>query len=194
MAQQQIKGAEATLEIGEDEVTKKREPKNYRNSELDRRIREERTETEVHLIKEARRYNVNVPEAEKIDDSTIEMEKIDGKMLKQVLDDNLDLMEEYGRNIAYLHSADVIHGDLTTSNAITSEEELYIIDFGLAFRSQRIEDKAVDIHLLKQVLNSSHPDITEKAWRKFVEGYEEYEKSDQILEQLKDVEKRGRYK
>ena len=103
-------------------------------------------------------------------------------------------MNNYGQNIAYLHSADIIHGDLTTSNAMTLDGEIYIIDFGLSFRSQRSEDKAVDIHLLKQVLNSSHPEVAKKAWRNFIDGYTEYEKSDEVLEQLKDVEERGRYK
>lgn len=190
----EIKGAEATLKIGEDKVTKTREPKNYRHPGLDQRIREKRTEQEVRLIEEARRYNVNAPKAEKIDESTISMQKIEGRPLKKTLTDNTGLMEDYGRNIAYLHSADIIHGDLTTSNAMVSEGQLYIIDFGLAFRSQRNEDKAVDLHLLKQVLNSSHPEIAEEAWNNFVEGYREYEKSGEALTQLKDVEKRGRYK
>ncbi len=189
-----IKGAEATIEIEEDKVTKKREQKKYRHSDLDSKIRTERTDTEVRLIKDSKRHNVNAPEAEKVDDSTIEIEKIEGEILKETLNKNTSLMENYGRNIAYLHSAEIVHGDLTTSNAMVSDNKVYIIDFGLSFRSQRIEDKAVDIHLLKQVLNSSHPEVTEDSWDKFVEGYSQYEKSDEVLEQLEDVEKRGRYK
>jgi len=189
-----IKGAEATIRIEDDIVSKRREPKNYRHSDLDYKIRTERTDTEVRLIKDAKRHNVNVPEAEKVDDFTIEMEKIDGKILKETLSDNPNIMEDYGRNIGYLHSTEIIHGDLTTSNAMVSENKLYVIDFGLSFRSQRLEDKAVDIHLLKQVLKSSHPEIAEKAWESFVKGYSQYERSDEVLEQLKDVEKRGRYK
>lgn len=189
-----IKGAEATVEIEDDKVTKTREPKNYRHPDLDSKIRTDRTETEARLVKDAKRHNVNAPEVEDVDDFTIEMEKIDGDVLKTVLDDQLDLMKDYGRNIALLHSTDIIHGDLTTSNAMVEDGEIYIIDFGLAFRSQRNEDKAVDIHLLKQVLNTSHPEVAEEAWNNFVEGYSEYEKSEAVLEQLKDVEKRGRYK
>ncbi len=188
-----IKGAEATIEIEENRVVKKREPKKYRNSELDERLREERTETEARLIKEAKKYNVKVPEVEKTDESTIEMEKIDGEPLKHFLSDNLEKMREVGENVAYLHKADIIHGDLTTSNTLL-EEEIYLIDFGLAFRSQRNEDKAVDIHLLKQVLNSSHPEVSEEAWEKFTEGYKSYKRSEEVLEQLEDVESRGRYK
>lgn len=189
-----IKGAEATIEIEDDRVIKKREPKDYRHSDLDSKIRTDRTDTEVRLIKDAKRHNVNAPEVEEIDDFTIEMEKIDGEILKETLSDNLDIMEYYGRNIGFLHSTEIIHGDLTTSNAMVSENQVYVIDFGLSFRSQRVEDKAVDIHLLKQVLNSSHPEVAEEAWENFLKGYSQYERSDEVLEQLKDVEKRGRYK
>lgn len=189
-----IKGAEATIKIEDSKVVKKREPKSYRHSELDSKIRTERTDAEVRLIEDARRHNVKAPEAEKADDFTISMEKIEGESLKEALSNNIDIIKDYGKNIAYLHSTEIIHGDLTTSNAMVSNGELYVIDFGLAFRSQRLEDKAVDIHLLKQVLNSSHPEVAEEAWENFVEGYSQYEKSGEVLEQLEDVEKRGRYK
>lgn len=189
-----IKGAEATIKIKEEKVIKRREPKEYRHPQLDSKIKEERTETEANLIEDARRHNVNTPKAEIIDDSTIELEKIEGKQLREVLEKRIKLMEKYGKNIAYLHSTDIIHGDLTTSNAMVSNKELYLIDFGLSFRSQRTEDKAVDIHLLKQVLNSSHPENVDEAWQIFIEGYQQYEESEEVLEQLKDVEKRGRYK
>lgn len=187
-------GAEAEVEIGEYQVVKRRPEKKYRHTELDRKIREERTETEEKLISEARKYGVNVPEAEKISDSVIELEKIDGDKLKEKVGEKPGLLEELGENIALLHSIDIIHGDLTTSNAIVKDEEVFLIDFGLSFRSQRTEDKAVDIHLLKQVLESSHPEVAEKAWESFVEGYRDYEASDEVLEQLEEVEQRGRYK
>ncbi|MFB6145397.1 MAG: KEOPS complex kinase/ATPase Bud32 [Candidatus Nanohaloarchaea archaeon] len=188
-----MKGAEADIEFGDETVIKRRERKRYRHRDLDDKIRQERTETEKHLMKEAARHGANVPDVKKVDDSILEIDLIDGEVLKKVVEDRPELMEEYGRNVAYMHSADIIHGDLTTSNALYSDQ-LYIIDFGLSSRSGRIEDKAVDIHLLKQVLNSSHPEVAEEAWQYFVEGYREYEDADKVLEQLKDVESRGRYK
>src|SRR4030042_1167648 len=49
----------------------------------------------------------------------------------------------------------IINGDLTTSNMILNpDNKLYFIDFGLSFHSNKIEDKAVDLHLLKQALNA----------------------------------------
>lgn len=188
-----MKGAEADIEFKEDRVVKRRNRKNYRNPELDNRIRNDRTVAEERLMKEAARYGANVPRVEKIDDTTLEMDFIDGKALKKLVEQKPELLESYGRNVAYIHSANIVHGDLTTSNALFSDE-LYIIDFGLSFRSERIEDKAVDIHLLKQVLNSSHPEVAETGWEYFLEGYSGYERSQEVLKQLEDVESRGRYK
>lgn len=188
----EIQGAEATVEISEKAV-KERKEKRYRHPELDKRLRRERTKTEARLIKKAGRAGANVPEIIEELDSTLKMEKIEGKVLKKVIEDDIGLMEDFGENVASIHSKNIIHGDLTTSNAMLADK-FYLIDFGLADRSQRNEDKAVDIHLLKQVLNTSHTDIAEEAWELFVEGYRNYEKSDVVLKQLKEVEKRGRYK
>jgi Kae1-associated kinase Bud32 len=188
------KGAEAEVEIREQQVVKRRPEKKYRHPELDKKIREERTETEEKLITEARKYGVSVPEAEKKDNSTIELEKIEGEKLKEVVEEKPEILEGFGENIALLHSTDIIHGDLTTSNAIADSGKIFLIDFGLSFRSQRTEDKAVDIHLLKQVMESSHPEAADEAWENFLKGYSEYEDSDKVLEQLEEVEQRGRYK
>ena len=188
------KGAEATVEIGEGQVIKKRTEKKYRHEQLDEKIRKERTETEKNLLSEANKYGVNVPEVKKTDASILELEKIEGEKLKHKVENKPELLEKLGENISLLHSIDIIHGDLTTSNAIVEDSEVFLIDFGLSFRSQRTEDRAVDIHLLKQVLESSHPEMAEKAWRNFLEGYREYEESEEVMEQLKEVEQRGRYK
>lgn len=188
------KGAEATLEIGEEKVTKKREKKDYRHPELDEKIRNERTDREKKIMKEARSSGANVPEVEKTDESTLEIEKIDGEPLKEVLEDSIFTMEDLGRNVASLHGNDILHGDLTTSNVMVVNRETFLIDFGLAFRSQRTEDRAVDIHLLKQVLESSHPGAAEDAWEEFLKGYQDYRESEKVLERLEEVERRGRYK
>lgn len=187
------KGAEASVKIGEDEVIKTREPKKYRHEKLDKQIRERRTSEELKNIKRARKYGVNAPESEEKDTNTIKQKKIDGKPLKKTLKEDTDLMKQVGENVAKMHSADVIHGDLTTSNIIDGEK-IFLIDFGLSEVSDRVEDKAVDIHLLKQVLNSSHPEVADDAWKDFTETYQKYEEARKVLERLEEVEKRGRYK
>lgn len=191
---EKIQGAEATVEIGQEQVVKKREAKRYRHPELDERLRQERTETEEELMARAKQHGVNVPDILSKDDGRLEMEKIDGKTLKQVLEDEPELLRSLGRNVAHMHSAGVVHGDMTTSNVMVQDGEVFLIDFGLAFLSQRAEDRAVDIHLLRQVLRTSHPDTAEEGWKLFVEGYSKFEDSDEVLSQLEEVEKRGRYK
>ncbi len=190
-----LQGAEAEVEIGEENVTKTRKEKRYRHPELDRRIREERTSEELKNIQRARKYSTEIPETEQIDETTLRQGKIDGKQLKEVIKDRTDLIKELGKNVANMHSADVIHGDLTTSNVLISgKNKIYLIDLGLSQVSERIEDKAVDIHLLKQVLNSSHPGVADEAWEEFLKGYRDYEEGEKVMNRLKEVESRGRYK
>ena len=78
---------------------------------------------------------------------------------------------------------------------ILKEKEVYFIDFGLGFQSHKIEDKAVDLHLLKQALEAKHFQNHEALFKNFLKGYKkDYEDSKKIIERLKIVEKRGRYK
>lgn len=187
------KGAEATVKTRDGKVIKERKEKNYRHPELDRKIREERTSEELKNIRRARKYNVNAPDTEKTSETVLEQEEIDGEPLKNVIEKKPALMKEVGEQVAGMHEADIIHGDLTTSN-ILHGKKIFLIDFGLSEVSQRAEDKAVDIHLLRQVLDSSHPEVAEESWEKFLEGYQDYEESRKVLERLEEVEKRGRYK
>jgi len=100
-----------------------------------------------------------------------------------------------GINLALLHNAEIIHGDLTTSNMIISKETLYFIDFGLGFQSNKVEDKAVDLHLIKQALEAKHYEISKECFKFILAGYKQEAKNfNQILARLKKVESRGRYK
>jgi TP53 regulating kinase-like protein len=190
----EYRGAEARVEIQDDHVLKKREPKKYRDEDLDLRLRKERTEEELKNMKRARKYGANTPKAEKTSETSLKIEKIDGETAKEIIEDRPELTENLGENIAKIHSGDVIHGDLTTSNAIWTGEDFYLIDFGLSQVSGRTEDRAVDVHLLKQVMYSSHPEVADKAWESFLRGYDDYEGSEEVLERLEEVESRGRYK
>ena len=95
--------------------------------------------------------------------------------------------------VSKLHSHDLIHGDLTTSNVILSGDEVFIIDFGLGFVSKKIEDKAVDLHLLKQALEAKHFENWSELFDNFLQKYE-FNESGEVIERLDVVEKRGRYK
>jgi Kae1-associated kinase Bud32 len=89
----------------------------------------------------------------------------------------------------------IIHDDLTTSNMIVVSGKVHIIDFGLSFFSERVEDKAVDIHLLRQALESKHQEIWKEAYDAFIDSYKKnYPEYPKVLERLDVVEMRGRYK
>jgi tRNA A-37 threonylcarbamoyl transferase component Bud32 len=72
--------------------------------------------------------------------------------------------------------------------------DIVFIDFGLSFHSDKVEDKAVDIHLFKQALDSKHFKVYDKALKEFLEGYRKVKNHDAIMQRLKQVELRGRYK
>lgn len=65
---------------------------------------------------------------------------------------------EIGRAVGVMHNIDVIHGDLTTSNLLMRDSgSVVVIDFGLSYVSQLVEDKAVDLYVLERALISTHP-------------------------------------
>ena len=73
-------------------------------------------------------------------------------------------------------------------------EQLFIIDFGLGFISLKLEDKAVDIHLLRQALEAKHFQHWEILFKEFLKGYNKSKDANKTIERLTAVEKRGRYK
>lgn len=144
------------------------------------------------------------------------------------------ICKQIGQSIAKLHNENIIHGDLTTSNMIlsppsskkispltkfpakksgkadfvvtnrASAPNIYFIDFGLGFISHKIEDKAVELHLLKQALEAKHFQNWETLFKEVIKGYSKSSKggmqkgwaleAKKILKQLEKVERRGRYK
>ena len=72
--------------------------------------------------------------------------------------------------------------------------QIFLIDFGLGYISDKIEDKAVDLHLLKQALEARHFKNWKILFEEVEKGYKNYNESKKVLERLKAVEKRGRYK
>jgi len=205
------KGAEAYLYYGKwfdkEVIFKHRIPKKYRLKELDERIRVFRTINEAKALIKVKEYGINVPKVYEIDSKNafIIMDFIPGKKLKDlvpILDDSklIKYFQNIGQFIARLHINGEIHGDITTSNVIiTEQEEIFLIDFGLHEFSERIEDKSVDLHLFKRVLMSSHGDTYKSCFNAFLQGYKViYEKKskkecDAIIKNIEVIESRGRY-
>src|SRR3989338_2427258 len=194
------RGAEAVITKTGTIITKTRIEKSYRYPELDQKIRKLRTRGEAKILE---RISKIIPSPDLISSdekkSIIKMKYIEGKKLSENLDkikDYQKVCEKIGNNLAKIHDANIIHGDLTTSNMILGKDgKVYFIDYGLSFNSPRIEDRAVDLHLIKQALEAKHPTIYEKAFRSVIKGYTRQSKTaKQTIAQLDNVEKRGRYK
>lgn len=199
-------GAEAKIYLIKGKIVKDRFSKKYRIPELDNKIRTRRTKAEAKLLTKASKI---IPAPKPLTDPgqgrMIHMPYIEGIKLSQELS-NFDLKEQkqilkqIGQSVSKLHKEGLIHGDLTTSNMIyaptkknrgdISKPIVYFIDFGLGFHSNRDEDKAVDLHVLKQALEAKHFENYKTLFTSFKSGY----KNKKVLDRLIKVEKRGRYK
>lgn len=200
-------GAEAVIILSkgknrESFIIKDRTKKGYRVPELDDKIRRTRTKSEAKLLIKASEI-INSPkpffEPSIYGSSKLKMPFINGKKLSDDLD-SLSLNEQkrtcrkIGENTAKLHENNIIHGDLTTSNMILKNKKVFFIDFGLGFVSNKTEDKAVDIHLFREALEAKHFKNWEILFAEFLKGYKKYLEHKKVLEQLKKVELRGRYR
>jgi TP53 regulating kinase-like protein len=201
------KGAEAYLYketwYSKEVIRKQRIKKAYRVSELDTLLRVARTAREANLMRTAKRVGVPTPTLYEIDthETYIIMEFIEGRRLKEVLD-TIDserrkiLSRQIGLLIGRLHKNNLIHGDLTTSNMIlTAKDKIYLIDFGLGYTSTSIEDKAVDLHLMKRALESTHYKFAKELFKAIIEGYREEVGSatKNVYDRIKSIRQRGRY-
>lgn len=189
-------GAEAVITRDGNEIVKERIRKSYRIKEIDEKLRKRRTRSEARLIRAARRAGASVPSVTGESEFTLRMEFIEGKKAKDVLDADAEkLGGMIGEAAAKLHTFDIIHGDLTTSNMLLREGKLFLIDFGLGFESRRIEDKAIDLHLFHEALESTHFTAKERAWAAAIEAYSSrFSGAAKVIKALHEIEKRGRYR
>lgn len=192
------KGAEADIYLvkwrGRPAVSKVRTEKPYRHRTLDSVIRKQRTVHEAGFMSAAKVAGVPAPFVYFVDPEKAEiiMEHVEGRQAKDVLDKKL--CREMGRYAALLHAANIVHGDLTTSNFIVDGRPV-LLDFGLSYYSERMEDMAVDVRLIKEVFASAHI-ATKGAFASFVKGYESVagkKRTEKILANVKEIEQRGRY-
>jgi len=189
-------GAEAIIYLDEN-IIKDRIKKSYRLKEIDEKLRKFRTKREAKVLEKLSAINFPCPKLIHSDSKEIiEMEHIEGPKLRDIIEKNdyLKLSKELGKKIAIMHNNNIIHGDLTTSNMLLNKE-IYFIDFGLSFFSHKTEDKAVDLHLLKQALDSKHYKIFEKCFKEVLKSYKkECVNGEEVITRLEKVESRGRYK
>ncbi len=199
------RGAESVVYLDEFEgqkvMVKERIPKRYRIRQLDDELRKTRTRKEVKLLTEVRKLGIPTPKIFNVDEENhkIAMEYLEGKTLKDYIDSASnseleDVCRQLGKIIGKLHSSNITHGDLTTSNMIVVEGKIYLIDLSLGEFTQRLEDKGVDLKLLKESAKASHFKKIDLIWKNVLLGYMvEYKSAQQVLDQLSEIEKRVRY-
>ncbi|MEW5839883.1 Kae1-associated kinase Bud32 [Nitrososphaera sp.] len=201
------RGAEADILLtewhGKKAILKRRTAKPYRHPALDALVRRQRTVHEAGLLSAAKSAaGVEAPFVYFVDPvrAEIVMEYVQGTVARDILD--AGLCRQIGRYAAMLHAAGIVHGDLTTSNFIVVNKRgnkrrrrLVLLDFGLSYYSERMEDRAVDVRLIKEVLASAHVSLR-GAFAAFCRGYAEVagrKETDRVLLNVKEIEQRGRY-
>ena len=202
------KGAEASIFLeswhGRRVIVKARLPKSYRVPLLDNSIRSTRTSREAHMLHDSKRAGVPTPTVYQVDGKTctIVMEYLSGPRLKEALftmneTDRKLTLRLVGSLIGRLHSAGIVHGDLTTSNMILGQRsKLFFIDYGLSGYSHELEAQGIDILLMSRALKSAHSSLYSRAFGHALEGYEAAVgkgDTDLVLKKMREIEKRGRY-
>ncbi|MFB5598186.1 MAG: KEOPS complex kinase/ATPase Bud32 [Nitrosopumilaceae archaeon] len=197
------KGAEGDVFLTQwnqqNAILKQRKKKNYRNSQLDNRIRKQRTIRESEIISEVKSFGIPSPLIYLVDSNkcTILMQYLHGTIVNQLSDKEIiKQCREVGRLVGTMHKHGIMHGDLTTSNFIKVRGKIFVIDFGLAIRTQKPEDHAVDLRLFKEILNSAHVLIMKKGWKNFLSGYQTVvgeKQFSKITNLVSLIESRGRY-
>lgn len=198
-------GAEAIVDLvnwnGELAISKTRLAKNYRKPELDKMLRSRRTREESIILHAAKIAGVSCPELYFSDPDKCEivMEYVKGTHLKDLAHESSStslLFKLLGETVANMHCGRIIHGDLTTKNILVKERRIFLIDFGLSFVSERMEDRADDLHLLKQALKASSSRSVALYMSQVFKGYEKImgpEHRRMVEHQVLEIEKRGRY-
>lgn len=197
------KGAEADIYLaswdGSEAVLKIRKPKSYRNPVLDMKLCRQRTVRESQAISHVKSFGIPAPLVYFVNlgKFSIVMQKIPGTPVHDLPESKIVMLsKEIGRLVGLMHKNGIMHGDLTTSNFLHYNNTVYVIDFGLSQRTIKPEDHAVDLRLIKEILNSAHAKIMEPSWKNFLAGYRHAVGSSycgKITNLVSVIEGRGRY-
>ena len=188
-------GAEAVMYgiriLGFDAVVKCRMRKSYRIESMDTQIRVMRTKRESRAMSAALEAGVRVPPVLFVDKYNICMGRISGIGLNKLMTSKRvdgKIFYMLGVYAGRLHNAGIAHGDYTPANVMVDDKGLpWIIDFGLSEMTNSLEEKALDLLLMKRSVSAAR-------FRIFAKGYKE-RSNDAIgvMKRLSEIEKRGRY-
>lgn len=207
--------------LSREAVIKERQSKAYRVAALDAKINKQRLLQEARCMVKCRRAGVLTPSIYMVDQQNfrIYMERIQGSTVKALLRAQqaqavadqpcysaqcLVWARLIGVAVGKMHDADIVHGDLTTSNIMIRAEgchnpedgspgpSVVLIDFGLGTMQSVIEDKAVDLYVLERAFLATHPGSAEIV-QAVLEAYRfSCRKGTPVLQRLEQVRQRGR--
>ncbi|MBI2445562.1 Kae1-associated serine/threonine protein kinase [Candidatus Micrarchaeota archaeon] len=183
-------GAEATVHLQKNRVVKTRVPKAYRLPALDAALRKQRTRREARLLRRLHPI-IRVPAVLEENGDTLILERIHGGPLKRHVTPSR--CRHAGVLVGKMHAAQIVHGDLTTSNLLLEhpekeDERIALVDFGLAYPSHKLEDFATDVHVFEELVNAECFDA-------FWKGYETTQpKAKDVKARLEKLKNRGRYR
>ncbi|MFQ3320110.1 MAG: N6-L-threonylcarbamoyladenine synthase/protein kinase Bud32 [Natronomonas sp.] len=190
---ERVQGAEAVVDLEEasNRAHKRRLSKSYRHPELDAKLRRRRTRSEARLTSEARRLGVPTPVVFDVDppEGRLSFEYVGEADLRDAM--TKERVRAVGEHLARCHEAGFVHGDPTPRNVRVSESFVHLIDFGLGYYTDDIEDYAMDLHVFEGALGGTAADaatlldVFEDAYR---EAGDEH-----VVQQLRAIEQRGRY-
>ncbi len=193
-----FRGAEAIVETvkwnGQTVVSKIRNKRGYRHPTLEKRLVVERLRSESRIMEKLLSQGVPVPAIFSVNtsDNSIFMEFIEGQTLERALRGKnfKEYLIQTAQLLSNIHSLNVIHGDPTTSNFLVNDK-IFAIDFGLSSISDDNEDRASDLRVFLESLDSHHSEINGRDI--FLEAYSDWDASKPVLDALKVLELRGRY-
>ncbi|HXW11470.1 MAG TPA: KEOPS complex kinase/ATPase Bud32 [Nitrososphaeraceae archaeon] len=193
-----FKGAESNIYLtkwyGKMAISKIRIPKVYRQRLLDGDLRRRRTINESRMLSLAKEFGLQTPYIFFVDPfrAEIVMEFVPGTRASKVLTSRICF--DIGKFVSTLHLHDIIHGDLTPTNFI-ADRKMTMVDMGLSFYSTRREDKAMDIRLFKEILNSTFHNSFSRFFDQFLDGYQSVNSKEleKILQRIDTIESRKRY-
>lgn len=214
-------GAEAKLYIdkfnGQQCLVKERFRKKYRHPDLDTQLTKERMRAESKSISRCAAAGILVPKIFYMDlnERKIYMEYLQqsitakayiNELVPSFADAELRVMKlnqlgkQIGDIVGRMHSNNIIHGDLTTSNILVnpktddfSEYDVVAIDFGLANYGQSGEQKGVDLYVLERALLSTHSGVP-TLFATILDAYKEANSKDWpgIIQKFEEIRARGR--
>lgn len=194
----------ATLN-GRPAIVKERFAKAYRHPDIDYRLRSSRMAQEARMLLRARQAGVCTPTVHYADMTAcaLYLERVEGPTVKRFIQDCCvpeevnTVADAIGAAIASLHDADIVHGDLTTSNMLLrdgSTKRFVMIDFGLSQITTLVKDKAVDLYVCEKAFLSTHPN-SEALFARVLDEYRKTSRRGaEVVTHLNKVRARGRKK